>query len=273
MIRLHDDLKPCLEEGREFDQLMDMEGEMFREMPREGRRTLRFACGGRSYFIKIHRGVGWREIFKNLFSLRLPILGARNEWQAIEKLGELGIPTTPLVACGERGANPARRESFVLTRDLGKTISLEDLCKDWQQTPPPVRLKRSLIRETARIARIMHGNGMNHRDFYICHFLLDLHQDVDVDNPLLHLIDLHRVQIRSKTPSRWIVKDIGGLYFSALDAGLTRNDVYRFLREYYQQPLRDILNNKAAMLNEFTERAIKNYRIMHKRDPELPVTR
>lgn len=271
MIRLHEDLKACLETGNEFDQLMNMQGDVFREMPREGRRTIRFACGGRSFFIKTHRGVGWREIFKNLFSLRMPILGARNEWQAIEKLDELGIPTTPLVACGERGINPARRKSFVLTRDLGKTVSLEELCASWLEVPPALKLKHSLIREIGRIARILHSNGMNHRDFYICHFLLDQHTEVDPSKPLLYLIDLHRVEIRSHVPRRWLVKDIGGLYFSALDIGLTRNDVYRFLVEYFQRPLRDVLNNEAALLNDFTDRAVKNYVIMHKRTPTLPL--
>jgi heptose I phosphotransferase len=270
MMWLHDDLQACLAEADKFERLMTMQGEVFRHMPKEGRITLRFDCGGDSYFIKIHNGVGWREIFKNLFNLRKPILGARNEWQAIQKLDSLGIPTTPLAGYGERGVNPATKQSFVVTRDLGKTISLEDLVKDWRDTPPAPAFKRALIRQTARIGRTLHGNGMNHRDFYLCHFLLDQHEAINVDNPLLYLIDLHRVQLRTATPRRWIVKDIGGLYFSALDAGLTRRDVFRFLKAYFQQPLRQILHNEQALLDAFTQRAIKNYRIMHDRDPVLP---
>ena len=270
MIEIAEELLPCASGEQAFDQLMHMDGEMFRELPAEGRRTLRFRCEGRSYFIKIHRGVGWREIFKNLFSLRLPVISARNEWRAIERLEQLGILTTPLVARGERGWNPARRESFVVTRDLGKTISLEDLTADWREQPPAPALKWGLVRETARIARTLHEHGINHRDFYLCHFLLDLHQPPDPARPLLYLIDLHRVQLRRRTPRRWLVKDIGGLYFSALDVGLTRRDVYRFLRAYFQKPLREVLQNEAGLLAEFTARAIQNYRIMHGRDPQLP---
>lgn len=270
MIHLDDELLPCVPGDDAFDQLMQMDGEIFRELPNEGRRTLRFACNGRSYFIKIHRGVGWREIIKNLASLRLPVISARNEWRAIRRLDELGIPTTPLVAWGERGGNPARRESFVVTRDLGLTISLEELVADWPQRPPALALKRGLIRETARIARLLHGNGINHRDFYLCHFLLDQHAPVDPAQPLLYLIDLHRVQLRRRTPRRWLVKDLGGLYFSALDAGLSRRDLYRFLRAYFQRPLREVLQQEQALLAEITARAIKNYRIMHQRDPRLP---
>ena len=36
-----------------------------------------------SNFIKLHYGVGWREIFKNLLLGRWPVLGAKNEWRAL----------------------------------------------------------------------------------------------------------------------------------------------------------------------------------------------
>ena len=81
----------------------------------------------------------------------------------------------------------------------------------------------------------MHANGINHRDFYICHFLLDVSADVYRQSPQalrLSLIDLHRVQLRKRTPSRWVVKDIGGLYFSSMRIGLTRRDLYRFMKVY-----------------------------------------
>ncbi|MST95429.1 MAG: hypothetical protein EXS33_09230 [Pedosphaera sp.] len=40
----------------------------------------------------------------------------------------------------------------------------------------------------------------------------------------LFVIDLHRAQLRDRVPARWLVKDLGGLLFSALDCGLTRRD-------------------------------------------------
>jgi heptose I phosphotransferase len=270
MIEIAEELLPCVAGEQAFDQLMHMHGEIFRELPTEGRRTLRFSCQGRSYFIKIHRGVGWREIFKNLFSLRLPVISARNEWRAIERLEQLGIPTTPLVARGARGINPARRESFVVTRDLGATISLEDLTANWSEQSPPVAFKRALIDEVARIARLMHDHGMNHRDFYLCHFLLDQHEGWSMQQPTLYLIDLHRVQMRRRVPRRWLVKDLGGLYFSALDAGLSRHDVLRFLRGYFDRPLREILAEHDALFADIIERARRFYISMHGREPVLP---
>uniref|UniRef100_UPI003AF9562D lipopolysaccharide kinase InaA family protein n=1 Tax=Thiolapillus sp. TaxID=2017437 RepID=UPI003AF9562D len=171
--------------------------------------------------------------------------------------------------------------------------------------------KQRLIARVAAMTRRLHQNGINHRDLYICHFLLrqpwdgqaclrprDRFWDIPVpkidsafDNlfvpqpswspsttqqlrklvaapylppndwtprseayfvfPLaqgtpgkqcglaatgvyqpslrspwlaaaeetlhLHLIDLHRVQLRRRVPRRWRVKDVGSLYFSAME--------------------------------------------------------
>lgn len=97
----------------------------FREL--EGRRTLRTVVEGRAYFVKIHHGIGWREILKNLLSMRLPVLGAANEWKAIARLERLGVATLHAVAYGERGWDPARRHSFIITDELTPAISLKEL--------------------------------------------------------------------------------------------------------------------------------------------------
>ena len=86
-----------------------LEGEVFREL--DGRRTFRTEVEGRGFFVKIHHGVGWGEIAKNLLCLRLPILGAGNEWQAIKRLEQLGVDTMRGVAFGQRGGNPAKTTS------------------------------------------------------------------------------------------------------------------------------------------------------------------
>ena len=266
-----------------------LQGEVFREL--EARRTLRTEIGGKTYFVKIHRGVGWREIVKNLLCLRLPVLGAANEWQAIRRLSALGVDTMHGVAFGQRGCNPARQHSFIVTEDLNPTVSLEDFCRDWPENPPPFRLKRALIRRVADMARKMHQGGVNHRDFYLCHFLLHLEplpaperlQDLrksplarreaadstpvrqgEATTPAgfcvspglqLSLIDLHRAQIRPATPRRWRDKDLASLYFSALDIGLTRRDRLRFLRDYFDRPLRRVLHEEAALLRQLEREA------------------
>jgi heptose I phosphotransferase len=250
------EIRAMFGEGDIFPQVMALQGEIFRDVP--GRRTLRFEANGASYFVKLHHGVGWREIFKNLFSLRLPILSAATEARAIRKLDELGIPTTPLVAYGCRGSSPASLQSFVITRDLGDIVSLETLCADWPLNPPAPGFKRKLIREVAELARKFHGNGMNHRDFYICHICLDRAQ-FTAGNIHLYLIDLHRVGIRDEIRPVDRMKDMAALYFSAMDTGLTQRDYFRFLKVYRQKPLRQIL----AEEHDFWERVSKRAGDLH----------
>ena len=229
-----------------FAKVEQLQGEVFRAL--EGRRTLRTEVEGRGYFVKIHRGIGWREIIKNLLSLRSPVLGARNEWQALARLKSAGVPSMTAVAFGERGLNPAQQHSFLITEELAPTQSLEDFCLTWAQHPPALKLKWALIHEVARMVGTMHRAGVNHRDCYICHFLLHTDRPVTADQLKLSLIDLHRAQTRARTPARWRNKDLAALYFSVLDIGLTQRDLLRFLRAYFQQPLRRILLEQAPLL-------------------------
>ncbi len=224
-----------------------LQGNVLREL--EGRRTLRTEVAGHGYFAKIHRGVGWGEIFKNLLSGRLPVLGAGNEWHALRRLTALGVDTMRAVAFGERGLNPATRHSFLITEELAPTASLEDFCRDWLLHPPPLALKRALIQRVAEMARWMHAGGVNHRDFYICHFLLHLDPAPSPAALRLSLIDLHRAQVRKHTPRRWRDKDLASLHFSSLEIGLTPRDRLRFLRIYFGRHLRTILREEMTLLD------------------------
>lgn len=110
--------------GRDpFEAVEALQGKVYREL--EGRRTLRTEVDGRGYFVKIHRGIGWGEIAKNLLTAKLPVLGARQEWQAIRRLHEAGVATMTAVAYGERGSDPARQHSFIVTEELAPTVDLE----------------------------------------------------------------------------------------------------------------------------------------------------
>jgi hypothetical protein len=229
-----------------FDYIMQLDGEMFRDI--DNRRTLRFSLNDKRYFLKAHYGVGWKEIIKNLLQFRLPVLGARNEWCAIQRLQRLDVDTMTLVGYGERGSNPARRQSFVITEALEETVSLEDFCADWEKYPPTtkaeLRLKRALINRRSTGAM----------------------KDA-VSLPRLSLIDLHRVQIRKRTPLRWIVKDIGGLWFSSMRIGLTRRDFYRFMTVYKNKSLRDTLQEDGKFWSRCRLRA---YSLYHSFYHELP---
>lgn len=241
-VYLRDDLQALCGDKDVFAFVRALDGEVFRD--KEGRRTLRFQFAGQSYFLKYHAGIGWPEIFKNLLQGRLPVVSARNEWQAVQALEKAGIDTMTLAAYGERGLNPARRESFVITEDLTQTMSLEYVGEQWQKTPPSLQSKRLLIEKLAIISRKMHAAGINHRDYYLCHFLLDAafaEHNVISESTRLFLIDLHRAQIRHKVPKRWLIKDLASLHFSAHAVTLSQRDLLRFIRAYSGVSLRDTL--------------------------------
>lgn len=255
LLVLNTELKHCFPATRAgFEQFMGLKGDVYRAL--EGRRTQRITLGENTYFIKQHNGVGWKEIFKNLLQLRAPVISAKNEWRALQKLRELHIPAPEALGYGCRGMNPAARQSFIITRELAKNCSLEDVSKRWKQSPPVFSDKLKLIKEVARIARILHVNGVNHRDFYLCHFLLDLSVPIR-SGPRLYLIDLHRAGLRKRVPERWAVKDLAGLYFSSKSAGLTARDLFRFMKAYRDQPLSDVIKKETPFWRKVRQRGDK----------------
>lgn len=254
MTYLDDELRDLLAEESMFDQLAAMQGEVFRQVA--SRRTFRFEHRGKGYFAKVHHGVGWREIFKNIAQLRLPVLGAANEWRAIRRLDQLALDTLTPVAYYRRGENPAKQESCIVTRALVHTVSLEDLVA---RGPLPFALRTRLIRKVAGICARMHTGGVNHRDLYLCHFHLD-ELTLWGDEPKIYVIDLHRAQVRRRTPRRWVAKDIGGLLFSAFDAGLNRGDVFRFMREYTGKTVRETIAEDRGFWLKVLHRARRLYR-------------
>lgn len=242
-----------------MDDAFAITGQIYREPPGANRRTLRFELGSHRYYLKLHWGVGWREIMKNLVTLRLPVVGAANEWRAIIKLRELGVETMKLAAYGRAGWNPARQKSYVITHELKDCISLEDYCAEWKNNPPPYALKQKLISRIAETTRKLHQHGVNHRDLYICHFLLQLPWSGGEDDFHLYLIDLHRVQIRRRTPQRWKVKDVAALYFSAMHTGLTKRDLLRFMKVYSRKPIRQLLVEESGFWEAVERRALAWY--------------
>lgn len=227
-----------------FDYVESLEGEVFRAMP--DRTTLRFERCGKGYFLKFHRGVGWSEILKNLMFFRLPILGAENEKAAIQLLADRGVDTMTAAGFGSVGCSPASRRSFLITEEIAGAPSLEEVTADWGENSPPSEVKIRLVRVVAGIVKEMHDAGVNHRDLYLCHFLL---RGGDLEVPRPALIDLHRAQIRRRVPRRWRRKDLAALYSSAAHISLSDRDLLRFLRVYFDRPLRDVFRGDSRELD------------------------
>lgn len=266
VVILRDELIEAWKDQDVFSLMENMQGKIAREM--KDRQTLRFELNDQGYYRKWHRGVGWQEIIKNWLQLRSPVLGASNEWHALNKLRALNVPSLIPLAYGVRGKNPARQQSFIVTRELTDVIQLDHF---FERHSVSVKAKHRILTRLAVIAREFHAAGINHRDFYLCHFMLKA-QFVGDQNlaPELYLVDLHRAQLRSQVPERWLVKDLGGLLFSSLNLPFTRRDYLRFIRVYFAQELRTVLVEQKHRLEKISARARATYKREFGHEPLLP---
>lgn len=213
---------------------------------RTDRVTLRFTLDDagreRAFYIKRHGRSAWKEYLKPLLSLRWPILGARNEWNALLAFHEAGLPTMTPVAFGQHGAN-----SFLITEALENCTKLSELKLDSESDPAlrdvppqadanpphdagPVPTRRILVERIAQTTRRMHRAGLHHQDYYLGHLLLPNSAPTGEAPDRIYVIDLGRVRQQRPLSRRWIVKDLAQLNYSARDASLTER--VRFLREY-----------------------------------------
>jgi UDP-glucose:(heptosyl)LPS alpha-1,3-glucosyltransferase len=265
VVILRDELIAAWKDQDVFSLMENMQGKIAREM--KDRQTLRFELNGQGYYRKWHRGVGWQEIIKNWLQLRMPVLGASNEWQALNKLRALAVPSLVPLAYGVRGKNPARQQSFIVTRELTDVIQLDHF---FERHSVSVKAKHRILASLAVIAREFHAAGINHRDFYLCHFMLKA-QFVGDQNlaPELYLVDLHRAQLRPQVPERWLVKDLGGLLFSSLNLPFTRRDYLRFMQVYFAQELRTVLAEQKHRLKKISARARATYKREFGHEPLL----
>ncbi|MFQ5733409.1 MAG: lipopolysaccharide kinase InaA family protein [Planctomycetaceae bacterium] len=223
-----------------FDDFMNNdEGEVAKDLLAE-RTTMRLSLPGpdgqeSDYYLKRHRDVPWREYVKPWFRFTRPIIGARNEWNAILEFHRANIPTMVPVAFGE-----GDHDSFLLTEGIPYCRKLSD----WMQlrfdsthslsgTRAPDDLELlAVVDEIASLARRMHRNGLHHQDFYLTHLLLP----VDDRRRGVHVIDLGRARKRRRLSRRWIVKDLAQLNYSAPLFPVWARD--RFLERYLNRPLR-----------------------------------
>jgi len=65
--------------------------------------------------------------------------------------------------------------------------------------------------------------------------------------------------MRRKTPERWAVKDIAGLYYSSKEIGLSDRDLLRFMKLYRGKPLREILATEMGFWRKVVSRGNKLY--------------
>ncbi len=182
------------------------------------RLQVRWGKGLRTVFLKKHHvRCRWSRL-RAWLGLPAGRSAARDEAENTGKLERAGIPCMELAAYGERLGEDGVLESFLITPELEGFTQLDDFLR--ARFPVLVSegtehrdcdLQR-LIDQVADIARWFHEAGFNHRDLYCCHFFVSEAGRGEFE---IRLIDLQRVQHRSRRRRRWIVKDLAQLAYSA----------------------------------------------------------
>lgn len=251
--------------------LRRLDGVIYRHV--KNRQTKAITVNGQSYFVKLHAPLSWKEALKSLLQGRSPMIGAIHEWKAIACCEQTDLLTTPRIAYGAWGYGIWQR-SLLITSALTNLCSLEEIGHYWQKNSPSYPIKSQVIRTVANTAHRFHAQGMNHCDFYVCHFLVPqtvLTTTKPLANITIHIIDLHRVQIRKTVPTRWLIKDLSALLFSILDYPITYHDCLLFLRYYYpSQSLKQILLNK-SLWQKIIKRALKLYQKENQQSAKTPL--
>ncbi|MGB2998486.1 MAG: lipopolysaccharide kinase InaA family protein [Phycisphaerae bacterium] len=250
--RLHvnEAFRPVLEAASllTLDAIMAFEGGATSRLA-PGRSTVRVelpnpAGGTRALFIKRHTRVPLHAKIRRTMSLGPPLSMAVREARNIVRLTDVGIPTMRCAAIGEEFANSGRREqSCLITEEVPDAVQADVYFENTfgeEHSREAVAAKRRLIRALARLVRRFHANDFVHRDLYLCHILVRRQPSA---NPILHLIDLQRVERpRRGVRRRRIVKDLAALLFSSWPSPAThiRSRVFtdadrlRFAHAYFK---------------------------------------
>jgi heptose I phosphotransferase len=169
----------------------------------------------------------------------------------ISLLGSHNIPVPELVASGWGYIN-GRSVAFVAMHEV-PGLQGDHFISKYLSHPEWGQIKLNLIDRLSSLSRDFHLQGFNHRDFYLCHFFVEL-IGLDVG---LNMIDLQRVQSRRFFRQRWIVKDLAQMCYSSMKL-VSHTDRLRFFLKYIgSESLNDEHKKLIQKISKKTLRMIK----------------
>jgi heptose I phosphotransferase len=224
-----------------FDAFWNFDtGETIKQIPE--RSLIRFSVdihGEKTYFYLKRHNLEFAGIKKLLsfFCKTIAISQGIIEFNHICDLKNHGIETVIPVAAGEKFFGPFKAASFLLTLDVSPYISLEYLLEenpDFFSGEKGLVRKNILIKELALLARKMHNNGLNHRDFNATHILLlyDHSSNRASGIPKLALFDLQRVDKKKFLRFFWTIKSMAGLIYTLPKHLFNETDRYSLFLSY-----------------------------------------
>lgn len=185
----------------------------------------------RAAYLKRYRTPPIMEQIRRIWSSGFKRSTARLEARFARRLDEAGIGTLTTIAWGQEMQGPFERRSFLITDEVPGE-SLEKLAAKLVRGEVSLAAtdKFDVICQLAMLTRRMHGEGLFHRDFYLCHIFLSRNQ---AGLPVMRVIDLGRMITQTVQGGwRWMVKDLASLDYSSPKSVVTRADRVRFLYHY-----------------------------------------
>jgi len=158
----------------------------------------RMAAGGTTVFVKHHRIVSLKERLKYLV---LPSR-ASSEWEASRALRELAIPAARALAFGERRVAGVLTEAVLVSEEVADATPLGRALEE-------AGSKDEILASVAELVRRAHDRNVLHRDLHGGNILLA------AGRPFF--IDLHRMTIGRRVPTRRRIRNIGHLLAFAGD--------------------------------------------------------
>jgi heptose I phosphotransferase len=149
-----------------------------------------------------------------------------------------GLPVPNVVAAGEFRGPWGKLQSFLAIEELTNMLPLHEAIQLTARQLGAVAFrswKAGLIREIARLSRILHERNYFHKDLYLCHFFVARADTTCVPaawQNRVFMIDFHRLAHHPLTWAFWISKDLGQLLYSSEVEGIDARDRVRFWHAY-----------------------------------------
>ncbi|MDD5556508.1 MAG: lipopolysaccharide kinase InaA family protein [bacterium] len=188
--------------------------------------TLDDGDGGLPVVIKVYRHPRLGDWIKaNLCGSK----GSR-EWDVTVAAAGRGLPTVVPVAFGERRRLGLLQESYLITVRLYDCLTLEEvLFSPDRSRRAGGRRRRRVIVLLAGILRRMHDRGIHHLDLHPGNFLVG--RDA-AGGDEIHLLDLHRANVRASLPPRARIRSLSQFNMFAR-ISLSRSERLLFFDAYF----------------------------------------
>ncbi len=153
------------------------------------------------------------------------------ELEPTNELPAVGVNTAKVVSYGEQWGLFLEKKSFIITEKIPDAEALERKLPDCFGAPPTpenLKLRRNFIAQLAKFIKKFHDTNYRHRDLYFSHIFYSNSGD-------FYLIDLARAFKPLILHTRFLIKDIAQLHYSAPAAYFSNTDRLRFYLAYTAQ--------------------------------------